>query len=175
MVTPPINYILTFIKPFSFVWYVITLLKTGFLASTHDLFLQFWRWNHKKHRSHVRTMLLGIILARCWRPVASSEASDLLHWAMHAVTYWRIAMAIKTTIFACVFVDCCLYAYCPGGRWGDTEQVVTWCRRPVASRVALDLPHWAMPHSLLQCVCMAIEMACGGGTFVCHRQSYHRQ
>jgi hypothetical protein len=33
-------------------------------------------------------------------------------------------MAIKMDSFAGVFVDCCLYAYCPGSRWGDTEQVV---------------------------------------------------
>ena len=74
----------------------------------------------KKHCSHVRTMLLGIILARWWRPVASSEALDLLHRAMRAVTYRCIAMAIKTATFLGVFVDCCLFACCPGGRWGNT-------------------------------------------------------
>ncbi len=121
-----------------------------------------------KCRSHVRTMLLGIILAQWWRPVASSEALDLLHWAMCAVTYRRIAMAIEMAIFARVFVDCCLYACCPGGRWGNTEQVVARCRHPVASRVALDMLHWAMPRSLLQCVCMDIKTACNRGTFVCH-------
>jgi hypothetical protein len=36
--------------------------------------------------SHVRFMLLDIILARWWRPVASSEALDLLHWATRAIT-----------------------------------------------------------------------------------------
>jgi hypothetical protein len=55
---------------------------------------------------HVPTMLSGIILAQWRRPVASSEALDLLHWAMRAVTYRRIAMAIKIAIFARVFVDC---------------------------------------------------------------------
>jgi hypothetical protein len=43
---------------------------------------------------------------------------------MHAVTYWRIAMAIKMASFVGVFVDCCLFACCPGNRWGNTEQVV---------------------------------------------------
>ena len=52
-------------------------------------------------------MLLDIILARWRRPVASSEALDLLHWAMLAVTYRCIAMTIKMAIFAGVFVDCC--------------------------------------------------------------------
>jgi hypothetical protein len=65
-------------------------------------------------------MLLDIILAQWWHPVASSEALDLLHRVMHAVTYWSIAMAIKTAIFLGVFVDCCLFACCPGGRWGNT-------------------------------------------------------
>jgi hypothetical protein len=74
----------------------------------------------KKHRSHVRFMLSDIILAQWWRPVASSKTLDLLHWAMHAVMYRRIAMAIKTATFLGVFVDCCLFACCPGGCWGDT-------------------------------------------------------
>jgi hypothetical protein len=76
--------------------------------------------NIKKNRSHVRFMLLDIILAQWWRPVASSEALDLLHWAMHAVTYRRIAMAIKMATFLGVFVDCCLFACCPGSCWGNT-------------------------------------------------------
>jgi hypothetical protein len=115
----------------------------------------------KNHCSHVPTMLLGIILAQWRRPVASSEALDLLHWAMHAVTYRRIAMAIKMASFAGVFVDCCLYACCPGGRWGNTEQVVTRCQRPVASGVALDMPHWTMPSVLHRRTIMTIETAGG--------------
>jgi hypothetical protein len=79
----------------------------------------------KKHRSHVPTMLSGIILAQWQHPVASSEVLDLLHWAMREVTYRCIAMAIKMAIFEGVFVDCSLYACCPGSRWGNTEQVVT--------------------------------------------------
>ncbi len=114
-------------------------------------------------------MLSDIILARWRRPVASSEALELLHRAMRAVTYQRIAMAIKTATILVVFVDCCLFACCPGGRWGDTEQVVARWWLPGASSVALDLLHRAMPRSLLQRVRMAIEMACDGGTFVCHR------
>jgi hypothetical protein len=58
-------------------------------------------------------------------------------------------MAIKTASFLGVFVDCCLFACCPGGRWGDTEQVVAQCWHPVASGVALDMPHWGMPSVLL--------------------------
>ncbi len=104
---------------------------------------------------------LDIILAQWRHPVASSEALDLLHWAICAVTYRRIAMAIKMACFLGVFVDCCLFACCPGGRWGNTEQVVALCRRPVASGVALDMPHWAMPSVLLRCTAVTIKMARG--------------
>jgi hypothetical protein len=115
----------------------------------------------KKHCSHVRTMLLGIILARWWRPVASSEALDLLYWVMHAVTYRCIAMAIEMASFASVFVDCCLFACCPGNCWGDTEQVLARCWHPVASRVAVDMPHQAMPSVLLRRTAVAIKTAGG--------------
>ncbi len=74
----------------------------------------------KKYHSHVQFTLSDIILAQWWRPVASSEALDLHHWAMCAVMYRRIAMAIKTASFVGVFVDCCLFACCPGGHWGNT-------------------------------------------------------
>ncbi len=93
--------------------------------------------------------------------MASTEALDLHHRAMHAVTYRRIAMAIKTATFLGVFVDCCLFACCPGGRWGDTRQVVARWWRPVASGVALDMPHWAMPSVLLRRTAVAIETAGG--------------
>jgi hypothetical protein len=66
-------------------------------------------------------MLLDRICTRWWRPVASSEVLDLLHWEMRAVTHQRIAVAIKTTSFVGVFVYCYLFACCPGGRRGDTE------------------------------------------------------
>jgi hypothetical protein len=122
----------------------------------------------KNHCSHVGFMLSDIILAQWRRPVASSEALDLLHWAIRAVTYRRIAIAIKMAAFLGVFVDCCLFACCPGGRWGNTERVVAQWRLPGASSVALDFLHQAMPRSLLQCVRMAIEMACNRGTFVHH-------
>jgi hypothetical protein len=60
----------------------------------------------------VQWLLLAAILAQWQHPVASSEALDLLHWAMCAVTYRRIAMAIKTASFVDVFVDCCLFVCC---------------------------------------------------------------
>jgi hypothetical protein len=48
-------------------------------------------------------------------------------------------MAINSATFLESFVDCCLFACCPGGRWGNTERVVAQCRHPVASGVALDM------------------------------------
>ncbi len=115
----------------------------------------------KNHCSHVQFALSDIILTQWRRPVASSEALDLLHWAICAVTYRCIAMTIKTACFLGVFVDCCLFACCPGGRWGNTEGVVAQCRRPVASGVALDMPHWAMPSVLLWRTTVVIKRAGG--------------
>ncbi len=98
--------------------------------------------------------------------MASNKALNLLHQAIRAVTYRRIAMAIKTASFFGVFVDCCLFACCPGGRWGNMEQVVARCRHPVASGVALDMLHWAMPSVLLRRTAVAIKTASKRGAFV---------
>ncbi len=131
--------------------------------------------NIKKRRSHVPFMLLDIILAQRQHPVASSKALDLLHQAMCTVTYRRIAMTIKTASFVGVFVDCCLFACCPGSCWANTEQVVAQCRHPVASRVALDMLHWAMRFVPHRRTAMAIERAKDRGTCWCQRWFCHQQ
>jgi hypothetical protein len=41
----------------------------------------------------------------------------------------------------------------------DMGQILARWRRPVASRVALDLPYWAMRSALYRLIRMAIEMA----------------
>jgi hypothetical protein len=92
---------------------------------------------------------------------------------MRMVLHRRTAAAISTATFLGVFVDCCLFACSSGGRWGDTEQVVARCRRPVASKVALDMPHWVMLSVLLWRTAMAIETAGGQGAFVHHHQFCH--
>ena len=115
----------------------------------------------KNHHRYVLFMLSDIILAQWQHPVASSEALNLLHWAMRVVMYQRIAMAIKTASFADVLVDCCLFACCPGNCWGNTEQVLARCWHPVASRVAVDMPHQAMPSVLLRRTAVAIKTAGG--------------
>ena len=57
-------------------------------------------------------MLLLQILAQWWHPMASSEALDFLHWAMCAVSYYRIALAIGTASKGSVFYHCCLFVCC---------------------------------------------------------------
>jgi hypothetical protein len=78
----------------------------------------------KNQHMHDRLQQLAAILAQWWRLVASNKALSLIHRAMSTVTYRRIAMAIKMATFLGAFVDCCLFACCPGSRWGNTEQVV---------------------------------------------------
>jgi hypothetical protein len=48
---------------------------------------------------------------------------------------------------------------------GDTRQKLARWQRPVASRVALDLPYWAMCLAPYRLIRMAIEMACEAGPF----------
>ena len=77
------------------------------------------------------------VLARWWRLVAFMKATNLLHRAMRAVLYCRIATAIEMASkggghVAHRCVDCV-----PGGRRGNTERVTTRWRRPGASGEAL--------------------------------------
>jgi len=46
-----------------------------------------------------------------------------------------------------------------GIRWGDTWQILAQSRRSVASRVALDLPYWAMRSASYRLTRMAFKMA----------------
>jgi hypothetical protein len=52
-----------------------------------------------------------------------------------------------------------------GVRWGDTGQILARWRRPVASRVALDLPYWVMRSAPYRLIRMAIEMASESAAF----------
>jgi hypothetical protein len=97
-------------------------LKTGALASTCNLFVQVDDEKLEKNQGrHDLLQLLAALLARWRRLVASNKALNLLYWAMRAVLYRRTAAAIKMATFFGAFVDCCLFACCPGGRWCDTE------------------------------------------------------
>jgi hypothetical protein len=112
----------------------------------------------KKQVRFDQLKLLAAILARWWCLVASNKALNLIYWAMHAILYWRTAAAIKMasllgTFFCHRFVCCCL-----GSCWGNTEQVAAQWQSPVASGVALNMPHQAIPSVLLQRTAVAIEM-----------------
>ena len=48
---------------------------------------------------------------------------------------------------------------------GDTGQIIARWRHPVASRVALDLPYWAMRSAPYRLIHMASEMASKVGAF----------
>jgi len=52
-----------------------------------------------------------------------------------------------------------------GVRRGDTGRIIARWRRPVASRVALDLPYWVMRSAPYHLIYMAIEMAREAGAF----------
>jgi hypothetical protein len=96
--------------------------------------------NKNRHR-YVPLILLDIKLAQWWRPVVSNEALDLLHRAMHVVTYQHIAMAIKTASKVGVCFRLCFVCCCPGGRWSNAEQVLAQWRHLVAYGIALDMLH----------------------------------
>jgi hypothetical protein len=66
-----------------------------------------------------------------------------------------------------------------GVRRGDTGRIIARWRRPVASRVALDLPYWAMRSAPYRLIHMASEMASKVGAFflssiLCHSQTSKR-
>ncbi len=130
--TTPTKYSVKLVR--SSFWYVIPLLLLGASLLLCDLVQQFEdEIYHKQPTNNLSpwSCLSELVLARWWHPVASSDSEvlDLLYRAMHAVLYRRITMAIKTARKVGVFVDCCLFACCLGGRWGNAEQVVAWCQR----------------------------------------------
>jgi hypothetical protein len=76
----------------------------------------------EKNQGRLDQLQLSAAILTRWRHlVASNKVLNLLYWAMHAVLYRRTAAAIKMATFLDAFVDCCLFACCTGGRWGDTE------------------------------------------------------
>jgi hypothetical protein len=113
----------------------------------------------KKQGRLARSQLLAAILAQWRHLVASNKALNLLYQAMCAVLYRHTTAAIEMAsllgTFFCRHFVCC----CPGGRWGNTEQAVAPWQRPVASRVALGMLHWAMPSVFLWRTTVAIQTA----------------
>jgi hypothetical protein len=60
----------------------------------------------------------------------------------------------------------------PGGRWGDTEQVVARWRSLVAFMKALDLLNWEMRSVFHRRIAVSIKMARNGGAFVRRRRLF---
>jgi hypothetical protein len=116
---------------------------------------------------HDRLHLRAAILAQWQRLVASTKALDLLHRAMHAALYRQNGQQ-SWSIFSLLF--CLLLPWRPPGQYGASS-----CPMAASSgfRVALDMPHQAMPSVLLRRTTLAIKMANNGGAFVCHHQFHH--
>jgi hypothetical protein len=98
----------------------------------------------KKQGRLDRLQLSAAILAQWQHLVASIKALNLLNWEMRTVLYQCTATAIIMASVFGTFFRHLFVCFCPGSRWGNTEQVVAQWRRPVASGVALDILHWAM-------------------------------
>jgi hypothetical protein len=119
----------------------------------------------EKNQGRLDQLQLSATILAQWRHlVASNKALNLLYQGMCAVLYRRTAAAIKMASLLGTFFHQCFVCCCPGSRWGDTEQVVARWRHPVASRVALDMLHWAMRFLSHRQTAMAIELANDRGT-----------
>ena len=77
-------------------------------------------------------------------------------------------MAIRMASVVGVFYHHCCFAWDPGSRQGDTEQLVAQWWRPEAAGIALDMLHRVMHLALHPCLHMAIEMTSKGGAFFRH-------
>ncbi len=108
--------------------------------------------------------LLAAILTQWQRLVASNKALNLFYWEMCTVLYQRTAAAIKMASLLSTLSCRCFVCCCPGGCWGNKEQVVAQWRCPVASRVALDMLHWAVHFLSHRQTAMAIKLANNRGT-----------
>jgi hypothetical protein len=78
----------------------------------------------KKQGRLDQLQLSAAILVQWWRLVASNKALNLLNWAMRLVLYRCTAAAIKMASLLDTFFHRSFVCCCPGGYWGNTEQVV---------------------------------------------------
>ena len=114
----------------------------------------------KKNQGRLDRLQLSAAILAQWRHlVASSKALNLLYREMCAVLYRCTAAAIEMASLLGTFFHRHFVCCCPGGCWGNMEQVVARWQHPVASRVALDMLHWVMRFLLHRRTAMAIELA----------------
>ncbi len=165
----PTKYHILLLNSFPPDWYVIALLLSGTLTSPQAPFQQV---NDEKTWKKLVFFVSLPTISRNTLPVVATSG---FCWSLELPPSGDARNIIPAhhhghqfATFLGAFVDCCLFACCPGGRWGNTEQVVAWCRCPVASGVALDMPHWAMPSVLLRRTAVAIKMVGRRGAFVRH-------
>ncbi len=144
------------------------ILKTGAFVSTPNLYLQVDDEKAKKNKAGMTNcnywpqyLPNGGIQWLLPKPWTSSIGQCA--WYCTCAPSRPSKRPWRLVIFCRLFVCCC-----PGGCWGNTKQVVARWQRPVASGVALDMLHWAMPSILLWRTAVAIEMANVGGAFFCH-------
>jgi hypothetical protein len=100
------------------------------------------------------------------------KTTTLLHRAMCAVLYCRIATAIEMASKGGGHVAHCCVDCVPGGRRGDTERVVARWQSLVAFMKALDLLNREMRSVFHRRIAIAIEMARDGGAFVRRRHLF---
>ena len=119
---------------------------------------------------HVRFMLSEQVLTRWQHLVAFGKGMNLFLRVVCTVLYHHTTMAstrpAKWVHFLSMF--CLLLPWRPLGQY----RVAAWWQLPGASGVALAMLPWAMSRALLQCIYLAIEMACNRGTIACCRRVY---
>jgi hypothetical protein len=100
---------------------------------------------------------LAAILAQLQHFAASNKALNFLYQVMRMVLYRCTTGAIKMASLSGTYFCYCFVCCCPGGCWGNTQQVVARWWHPVAFGVALDMLHWAMYFVLQRRTAMAIK------------------
>ncbi len=170
----PTNYIVTLVKPFSFVCYVLPLLKTGALALTRDLFLQVddeKTWKKQAYAWPIATigrntcpMVASSGFYQSPAPPSLGDACGIVPAHLRGSQNGQQSWPIITLFFVCC---------CPGGRWGNMERVVVRRQHPVASGIALDMLHWEMRFILHRRTAMAIKTAGRQRTFDRHQRFHH--
>ncbi len=129
MLTPPTNYILTLVKPFSFIWYVIPLLKTGAFDLTHNLFLRFSQLKTSNTTGVAMSLLCYWLQYLPYgHLVASNKALDLLHWEICSIVPAHCRGHQNGHFFWCIcwLLFVCLLPWRPLGQYGVS-------RRPMAA------------------------------------------
>ncbi len=144
---PPTNYILTLVKPFSFIWYVIPLLKTGALALTCDLFVQVDNeitWKKPAHVWPIATIgrntcpmvvFSGILQSPKPPPLGNVRGYVPAH--CHGHQFGHLFRCICWLLFVC------LLPWRPLGQYGASS-----CPMPASSGFRISPGHAALGNAI---------------------------